>query len=78
MDVLEGLACIEYGETLGNYISNTKQKEFILESFPNIGPKTAESLLKRFKTLNNIFSAKSNQLYPILKSKTNNFINLLN
>ncbi len=36
MDILEGLACVEYGETLGNYISNSKNKEFILESNPGL------------------------------------------
>lgn len=36
MKQIEGLACIEYGEVLGNYISDTKHKELIFESNPGL------------------------------------------
>ena len=36
MDILEGLACVEYGEILGNYSTSLKYKEFILESNPGM------------------------------------------
>ena len=55
-----------------------EQKQYILEAFPNIGPKKAELLLKKFKTLNNIFNAKEEELNEVLKNNTGNFKNLLN
>lgn len=55
-----------------------QQKTYILESFPNIGPITAKKLLKKFKTLKNIFNATEEDLKPILKSRTQNFMNLIN
>lgn len=55
-----------------------EQKKYILESFPGIGPKTAEKLLNEFKNLKNIFNASEEQLKPILKSKTLDFKKILN
>ena len=42
--------------SLHSRIPKTKkeQKKYVLESFPNIGPKTAEKLLKKFITLENL------------------------
>ena len=54
-----------------------EQKQYIIESFPNIGPKTAENLLKHFKSIKNIINASTEELEKILKSKTNNFRLLL-
>jgi len=34
-----------------------EQKQFILEGFPGIGPKTAKKLLKRYKTIKSIINA---------------------
>lgn len=44
--------------SLHGRIPKTKeeQKKYILESFPGIGPKTAEKLINKFKTLKQIFS----------------------
>jgi len=53
------------------------QKQYILESFPNIGPATAKKLLKKFKTLENIFNAPEEELREILKGKTDLFKKLL-
>lgn len=39
-----------------------EQKQFILEGFPGIGPKTAEKLISKFKTLGKIFSASEQEL----------------
>ena len=54
-----------------------EQKKYILESFPNIGPKTADKLLKQFKSLSNIFNSNTDELRDILKSKTEDFKDLL-
>jgi ERCC4-type nuclease len=55
-----------------------EQKQYILESFPNIGPKKAELLLKKFKNLNSIFNASEEDLKEILRNQTGNFKSLLN
>jgi len=55
-----------------------QQKKYIIESFPNIGPKTAAKLLKKFKTIKNIINADEEELKPILKSRTKQFLELLN
>lgn len=54
-----------------------EQKKYVLESFPNIGPKKAELLLKKFKTLTEVFNATEEELKEILKNKSGNFKNLL-
>jgi len=40
-------------------------KKYILESFPGIGPTLADRLLQKFKNLNNIFNASSDELRDI-------------
>ncbi|MFA5258682.1 MAG: ERCC4 domain-containing protein [Candidatus Pacearchaeota archaeon] len=55
-----------------------EQKQYILESFPNIGPKKAESLLKKFKSLSDIFNANEEDLKEILKNNSKDFKNILN
>jgi ERCC4-type nuclease len=54
------------------------QKQYILQAFPNIGPKKAELLLEKFKTLSNIFSASDEELKDILKSNTKSFKEIIN
>ncbi len=54
-----------------------EQKQYILEAFPNIGPKKAELLLKKFKTLSNVFNAKEEELKEVLKKRAVTFKNLL-
>ncbi|MFH1358758.1 MAG: ERCC4 domain-containing protein [archaeon] len=54
-----------------------QQKQYVLESFPNIGPKKAELLLKKFKTIKNTINADEEELKDILKSKTKDFKDLL-
>jgi Fanconi anemia group M protein len=58
-------------------LSPIEQKQFILEGFPGIGPKTAKALLKKFSSLKDIFNADDAQLKDILKSKTEGFTRLL-
>lgn len=54
-----------------------EQKKYILEAFPNIGPKTAEQLLKKFKTLNKTMNATIEELREILKSRAEDFRKLI-
>jgi Fanconi anemia group M protein len=54
-----------------------EQKQYILESFPNIGPVKAEKLLKKFKTLNNTFNASEQDLNEVLKNQSKNFKDIL-
>jgi len=65
--------------SLHSRIPKTKQeqKQYILESFPNIGPKTAKKLLKEFKTLKQIFNSQEEVLKPILKSRSSQFKEIL-
>jgi len=55
-----------------------EQKKYILEAFPDIGPKKSEILLKKFKTLNNVFNASEEDLQEVLKKKTKEFRDILN
>ncbi len=54
-----------------------EQKSYILEAFPNIGPKKSEKLLEKFKTIKNTINAAEEELRAILKLKTKEFIDLL-
>ena len=54
-----------------------EQKQYVLESFPNIGPATAKKLLKEFKTISNIFTRSEEELSKILKGKAKDFKRLL-
>ncbi len=65
--------------SLHSRIPKTKreQKKYILEAFPNIGPKTAKRLLEKFKTLSAVFGAAEEELAEILKGRTKDFGSLL-
>ncbi len=53
---------------------NKKERlQFILESFPGIGPKTAKKLLSHFKTLKNIFNASEEELKEMVGKKAEIF-----
>ncbi len=59
-------------------LNREEQKQYILESFPGIGPVTAKNLLKKFKTISSVINAEESELQEILKSKTKIFKKLLN
>ncbi len=59
-------------------LNSKEQLQFILESFPGIGPKTAQKLLKQFKTISNIINASEAELKEILGKKAEIIINLRN
>ena len=46
-----------------------EQSQFILESFPGIGPKTSKKLLKEFKSIKKIINASEKELRIILGKK---------
>ncbi|MCX6747025.1 MAG: helix-hairpin-helix domain-containing protein [Candidatus Pacearchaeota archaeon] len=53
---------------------NKKERlQFILESFPGIGPKTARKLLEKFKTVKNIVNASIEELKKIIGKKAEVF-----
>ena len=55
-----------------------EQKQYILEAFPNIGPKKAEALLEKFKTLKDVFNANEEGLNEVLKNQSKDFKDILN
>ena len=58
--------------------STNERLNYILQSFPKIGPKKSKSLLEEFKTLTKIFNSKENELKEILGKNSREFIGLLN
>lgn len=58
-------------------LDKNEQVQFILEGFPNIGPKKALRLIEKFKSLKNIFNAPKEQLEEILGKRTLSFVELL-
>lgn len=65
--------------TLHSRIPKTikEQKKYILESFPRVGPKKAELLLKKFKSLKEVFDANEEELKEILKGQAKEFKDIL-
>jgi len=50
-----------------------EQMQFILESFPGIGPKTAKKLLQEFKSLKEIFNSPQENLQKLIGKKAEIF-----
>ncbi len=55
------------------FLSIKEQKQYILEGFPGIGPKSAKKLLQKYKTLHEIFNASNEELEEILGKKAELF-----
>ena len=56
-----------------------EQKQYILESFPGIGPTASKKLLEKFSSLKKIFNSEKDQIETLLPTKTiDSFYNLLN
>lgn len=58
-------------------MSDSQRLQFILEGFPSIGPKTAQKLLLKYKTIKNIINAPYEELISILGKKADIFLSLL-
>lgn len=54
-----------------------EQLQFIIESFPGIGPKKSKELLKKFGSIQNIINTPSEDLKKILGKRTEDFIELI-
>jgi ERCC4-type nuclease len=51
-------------------LNKKEQLQFIIESFPGIGPKTSRKLLKEFKTIKNIINSSEQELKKVLGKKS--------
>jgi ERCC4-type nuclease len=54
-------------------LNKKERMQFILESFPGIGPKTARKLLEKFKTIKNISNATIEELTEVIGKKADVF-----
>lgn len=59
-------------------LSEKEQLRFILESFPGVGPKTSEKILKKFKNVKKFINAKEKQLKEVLGKKAEAIIKTIN
>ncbi len=59
-------------------LNKKEQLQFIIESFPGIGPKTAQKLLKKFKTIQNIINASEQELKETIGKKSEVINKLVN
>jgi len=50
-------------------LNKKEQKQFIIEGFSGIGPKTAKKLFKKFKTIKNIINASEEKLKEVIGKK---------
>lgn len=64
--------------SLHSRIPKTKkeQKQYVLESFPNVGPTKAKQLIKKFKTIKDTINASEEELQEILKNRAKDFKDL--
>jgi Fanconi anemia group M protein len=54
----------------------SEQKQYIIESFPGIGPKNAKVLLKEFKSIKDIINASQEELEKLIGKKAESVIKL--
>ena len=58
-------------------LNKKEQLQFIVEGFPGIGPKTAQKLLKKFKTIQNIIGASEKELKETIGKKAEVIIKII-
>jgi ERCC4-type nuclease len=59
------------------FLNKREQIQFILEGFPNVGPKAVRKLIEKFGSLNEIFNASEEELGEVLGKRAGNFRELL-
>lgn len=59
-------------------LNKKEQLQFIIESFPGIGPKTARKLLEHFRSIKNIINASEEELKSIIGKKGEIIYKLIN
>ncbi len=59
-------------------LDKKERLQFILESFPGIGPVTAKKLLKKFKTLKNIINVSEQELKDVIGKKAEIVYKIIN
>lgn len=59
-------------------LNKKEQLQFIIESFPGIGPKKSKELLEKFGTIQNIINAPIEDLKEILGKKAETIIEMIN
>lgn len=59
-------------------LSKNERLQFILESFPQIGPKTARKLLEEKKTIKEIINCSEEELKKIIGKKSNEIFEIIN
>jgi len=59
-------------------LSQNERLQYILESFPNIGPIKSKQLLNKFKTIKKIFDSNEQELKKILGNRVWGFLKIIN
>lgn len=59
-------------------LDKNEQLQFIIESFPGIGPKTAKKILQKFGTIQNIINAPEESLKELIGKKSETMIEIIN
>ena len=78
IDVLSRKKAKEVKLNAGKKTLNKKeQMQFIIESFPGVGPKKSKELLKKFGSIQNIINAPIEELEKILGKRAENFIEII-
>jgi ERCC4-type nuclease len=68
---------VEEGIRASKILMGDREKlQFILEGFPNVGPKKVKKLIERFGSLKEIVNADVEELGEILGSRAEDFVNL--
>jgi ERCC4-type nuclease len=74
LDILARKKSIESPLNIRKKAFNSKeQMQFVIESFPGIGPKTSKKLLKKFKTIKNIINSSEEELKKVVGKKAEIF-----
>ena len=54
-------------------LNKKEQLQYLIEGFPGIGPKTAQKLLKEFKTIRSIINAPLEKVHKLIGKKSHIF-----